>query len=365
MPIFMDRHDIPGVTARDVAEAHQEDLKIQEDFNCRALTYWFDEEKGMAFCLIEAPDEQAVQDLHNYAHGLIPNQIIEVEPNIVESFLGRIEDPADESDAEAVHDPAFRCIMIVHLESIDLKPLAHSYSKNSTGDVKHFLSKKLKEFSGREVEQGDGCFMASFQSVHKAFDCARAIVEKINSKPLNGDELSAINAKIGLSAGVPVTGDSPFFSKSVELARHMVMISKPGQIILSSKVSGMINNSRSISGNESIVSLDPAAEMFLSRSMEVLEKHACDPQFDVTSFCQKMGMSKSKLYRKSTKNIGCSPNDFIKEIRLQKALKLIREKAGNISEIAYACGFGSLSYFSKCFVERFKTQPSQYASSPL
>ena len=50
MPIFMDRHDIPGATAKDVAEAHKQDLAIQDDFNCRALTYWFDEEKGMAFC---------------------------------------------------------------------------------------------------------------------------------------------------------------------------------------------------------------------------------------------------------------------------------------------------------------------------
>ncbi len=45
MPIYMDRHDLPGVTAKDVAEAHQKDLKIQEAHGCRALTYWFDEER--------------------------------------------------------------------------------------------------------------------------------------------------------------------------------------------------------------------------------------------------------------------------------------------------------------------------------
>ncbi|MDN3687458.1 DUF4242 domain-containing protein [Cyclobacterium jeungdonense] len=109
MPLFMDRHDIPGVSAEDVANAHQKDLSIQAKFDCRALTYWFDEEEGMAFCLIEAPNKEAVQRLHNYAHGLIPNQVIEVEPNLVASFLGRIKDPAPTGDSfTVINDPAFR-----------------------------------------------------------------------------------------------------------------------------------------------------------------------------------------------------------------------------------------------------------------
>lgn len=118
MPIFMDRHDVPGVTAKAVAEAHQEDLKIQDKFDCRGLTYWFDEEKGMAFCLIEAPSKDAVQNLHDYAHGLIPNKVIEVEPDLVEAFLGRIEDPEGVNHAVSIiNDPAFRSIMAIYLDS--------------------------------------------------------------------------------------------------------------------------------------------------------------------------------------------------------------------------------------------------------
>lgn len=47
----MDRHDFSGITAKDVAAAHQEDLKIQEKYGCRRLSFWFDEERQMAFCL--------------------------------------------------------------------------------------------------------------------------------------------------------------------------------------------------------------------------------------------------------------------------------------------------------------------------
>ncbi len=49
MPIYMDRHDLEAATAKDVAEAHQVDLKIQHHYNCRGLTYWYDEERGTAF----------------------------------------------------------------------------------------------------------------------------------------------------------------------------------------------------------------------------------------------------------------------------------------------------------------------------
>ena len=94
MPIFMDRHDVSEtVTAENVAQLHQADLKIQDQFGCRGLTYWFDEKRKTAFCLIEAADAQAIHEMHSQAHGQVPHSIIEVDASIVESFLGRIEDP--------------------------------------------------------------------------------------------------------------------------------------------------------------------------------------------------------------------------------------------------------------------------------
>ena len=57
MPLFMDRHDIGASTAEEVAKAHEHDIAIQGRHNCRAITYWHDEARGTAFCLIEAPSE--------------------------------------------------------------------------------------------------------------------------------------------------------------------------------------------------------------------------------------------------------------------------------------------------------------------
>lgn len=55
MPIYMDIHILPGVKARDVAEAHKKDLHFQEECGCKAMTYRVDEQRGTVFCLVEAP----------------------------------------------------------------------------------------------------------------------------------------------------------------------------------------------------------------------------------------------------------------------------------------------------------------------
>src|SRR5690242_11985502 len=93
MPIYMDIHIVPGVKAANVAEAHRKDLLHQDEYECKCMTYWIDEVRESIFCLIEAPTKEAVEEMHNKAHGLVPNKVIEVNTTLVESFLGRIYDP--------------------------------------------------------------------------------------------------------------------------------------------------------------------------------------------------------------------------------------------------------------------------------
>ena len=76
MPIYMDRHDLYGATTKAVEDAHEKDLKLQSKYGVRLLTYWFDEERGSTFCLMEAPAAERVHQLHAEAHGNIPHKII-------------------------------------------------------------------------------------------------------------------------------------------------------------------------------------------------------------------------------------------------------------------------------------------------
>ena len=114
MPLYMDRHEIAGATAEELAEAHQKDIAVQARHACRAITYWSDVSRGTAFCLIEAPSAAAVREMHSEAHGLLPSQIIEVDPSTVAQFLGRLSDP-ETADGEPIYDSAFRAIVFVDM----------------------------------------------------------------------------------------------------------------------------------------------------------------------------------------------------------------------------------------------------------
>jgi len=116
MPLLMDRHDISGATAADVAQAHSRDKEVQARHSCKALTYWYDEARGTAFCLVEAPSEIAVREMHREAHGLIPNQVIEVDASTVGQFLGKITDP-EANERTANSGSPFRAILFVDMVS--------------------------------------------------------------------------------------------------------------------------------------------------------------------------------------------------------------------------------------------------------
>jgi len=80
VPLYIDRHkDVEGLTADAVAEVHQKDLDIQDKYGAKALKYWFNKEKGEVFCLFDAPSAEAAEAVHREAHGLLADEIVEVE----------------------------------------------------------------------------------------------------------------------------------------------------------------------------------------------------------------------------------------------------------------------------------------------
>ncbi len=79
MPLFMDVHNMEGgVSAADVAKAHQADLATQGTYGVEYKRYWVDEQAGKIFCLVEAPDAEAANTVHREAHGLVAQEIYEV-----------------------------------------------------------------------------------------------------------------------------------------------------------------------------------------------------------------------------------------------------------------------------------------------
>ena len=80
MPLFMDEHNnVEGLTAEAVAGAHQKDLEVQGTRGVKYLRYWFNEQSGKVYCLVEAPSKEAAEAVHREAHGLVADEIVEVQ----------------------------------------------------------------------------------------------------------------------------------------------------------------------------------------------------------------------------------------------------------------------------------------------
>jgi len=79
MPLFMDVHRNVEGSAEDVIEAHRKDLETQGEYGVDYKSYWVDEEEGAVFCLFEGPNKEAGEQVHREAHGLVADEIYEVQ----------------------------------------------------------------------------------------------------------------------------------------------------------------------------------------------------------------------------------------------------------------------------------------------
>jgi hypothetical protein len=79
MALYMDIHNLPGVTSGAVAKAHVKDLETQSKHGVKYLRYWVDEQEGKVFCLVDAPNAEAAHAVHREAHGLVADEIFEVQ----------------------------------------------------------------------------------------------------------------------------------------------------------------------------------------------------------------------------------------------------------------------------------------------
>ncbi len=364
----MDRHDVSNkVTAEMVADLHQQDLKIQHKFNCKGLTYWFDDKRKTAFCLVEAPNKASLKEMHDAAHGEIPNRIIEVDNAIVESFLGRIEDPkkSQKTTLNIINDPAFRVIMVVGIKPKSLKEIKDKKINSVIEGQQSVITDNIHFYEGRIVKQNSDHFLASFDSVTNSVLCAFKI-ESDYEKDSRKKYSSPVKLQISLNAGVPVEEKDGFFENTIKTAYSFLDLVK-GTIVLSSEVKELYeseNRNNPLVSN-AVVALNHSEEKFLKELVDFTEKEWSKSSLNMNDFSRYFGYSKSQLYRKIVALTGKSPNSFLKDYRLCKAVDLLNQKNMNISEVAFETGFNTPAYFSKCFQETYGVLPSHYIKSGL
>jgi TolB-like protein/AraC-like DNA-binding protein len=98
---------------------------------------------------------------------------------------------------------------------------------------------------------------------------------------------------------------------------------------------------------------------FIEQAEALILKNLANEQFGVSELAEAMHMSRSNLLRKIKKRTKLSASQFIRQIRLQEAMDLLKEDSSTVSEISYQVGFGSTSYFIKCFREQYGYPPGE------
>ena len=233
MPLYMDRHDVRGITAEQVAQAHLLDLEASPKHGVEFLSYWFDGANNAAFCLAKAPSPEEMQAVHAETHGLVSNEIISVAEDNILRFLGRIENPTDASQVTS----AFRTVLFTDLEGSTslLNALGQSAYLLLLTEHDLIIRRALVPARGREVKHtGDG-IMAAFEEVTDGLRCALAIQAGFAARNAATAD-PALRVRIGIAAGEPVDHNDDLFGSTVTLAARICQAAAGGQILVAERV---------------------------------------------------------------------------------------------------------------------------------
>jgi class 3 adenylate cyclase len=230
--MYLDRHDLPGITPEELAEAHRQDVATQDEHDVRYHTYWFDATSGSVFCLAEGPSQEAIEAVHRQAHGELASTIIELDPTApLNALFGEIPSHPPGVPYTA---PGMRAIVFTDV----CGSVAQTYELGDDGHMEllrehnEIVRAALESHDGREVKHtGDG-IMASFSSVASSVAFAVAVQRRLTVR--NEPTAVPLHVSVGISAGEPVTDDDgDLFGAAVQLAARLCDAASAGDIAVS------------------------------------------------------------------------------------------------------------------------------------
>ena len=92
----------------------------------------------------------------------------------------------------------------------------------------------------------------------------------------------------------------------------------------------------------------------------VVEAELSNSGLTMELLAEAVGLSLRQFYRRLKAAVGLTPAGYVRMMRLERAAQLLKQEAGNVSEVAYAVGFNDADYFSRLFKQTHGVSPSQY-----
>ncbi|MEQ8473047.1 MAG: alpha/beta fold hydrolase [Marinoscillum sp.] len=253
---------------------------------------------------------------------------------------------------------------------------------NPNAELHGKISKLVVQFRGRIVHLNQDNFIATFDGPSKAVHCALELVR------------TAENFNAQLAAGIHIkeasVNETHFVSGVTrDFVESVLSQAKPREIVITQTVKHLLlgagltfiqhNSVFDVGLGESLLlyavmdhldqeglpvkidrTLLPQNDSVLENVLQSIDVHLESESFGVEMLCREVGISERQLQRKIKAITNKSPNQLITSVRLHRAKELLIAKKGNIAEIAFKTGFGSPSYFSKCFRKEFGLSPSDF-----
>ena len=128
------------------------------------------------------------------------------------------------------------------------------------------------------------------------------------------------------------------------------------RLIVKGKYSGQQEQAEKVTP----VNFESSDELFMKRLMAIVNKNISNSDFNITQLVDEVGLSRTQLHRKLKELTGFSAARFLQNIRMQQAMKLLKEKRVNVSQIAYSVGFSSQTHFSTTFKQYYGVSPTEF-----
>lgn len=362
----MDIHFVQEISIEDTREAHLKDLAVQEKYGVKYHQYWFNEEAGTIYCLMEGPDKESCAATHREANGVTACQITEVEGGMYDLFMGENQkvDHGLVRQENGKIDIGYRYILTLDIIAKTISRESINFNQlKLPARPKNKALQWIAEYNGKEVRtSGFDSIVAVFETPEKVLQCAHEIQKDFLKDRGNSDtETVDVVFNMGISVGQPLTEKEGFFVEAIRMSRRLCLIAGENEIITSTLFEKLCDVNETIKTHIRFRTIKPAEQQFLDTLLDVVENCISDHDFGVDYLSRDMGISRPQLYRKITTMTGRSPVTFIRDIRLNKALSLIKENKYNLSEIALEIGYNSPSYFSKCFRDKYGVKASTIA----
>jgi signal transduction histidine kinase/DNA-binding response OmpR family regulator/ligand-binding sensor domain-containing protein len=163
----------------------------------------------------------------------------------------------------------------------------------------------------------------------------------------------------GLEHGADVYLEKPFHKEELLLRiKKLLELRKKLQQYYSKQIG--ITDADLAQEDIELLTIEKVENEFVKKARELVEANFSNDEFTVVQLCKLVFMSHSQLHRKLEALTGCSPNQFIRIIRLNKAKELLANPALSITEIAIDCGYNDPGYFARVFKQTYGTTPQEW-----